>query len=732
MKRFKQISLAALSLLLALGVCGTAAACGGSNDKDKDKTLDYSVTVTCDDSAVLGGIEVELTTAAGLPVEGGAARSLTGGKAVFHAAPGTYHVELSGVPEEDYTWEEATVSEAHPDVTIALTPVEKEQKVSYTITVVDDKDEPVEGAIVQICTVGDTGGSCYGGEETTDAQGKIVIEAPAASYEVHILGGIPQGLIYENEVDGPKNLLTAEKTSITIKLLAPPDGTLANPYLFASPFAGAQTVKLPAYADDEGTAYVYYSYTATETAIYTLTYEDSFIVDVNIAANGDHLHPIALWNIKAESYPFQLKAGTTYSFRFADFRAQAVGGDLPITITETELSIPDSYAGTWTDVPEAEGPVHTVVLTKTDGAWTVTYNGTKIELGLADTNGGYLFTLGGKDYTMSFPENGASLLLAWGNGEDESVFLFTEGNHPDRSPGTQGNPIPLTQDDLTTRTWSENTTVEGKFFTVTVTETKMYQLTVTAVSAENCEAMISIEDETGHNVLSEWMGAVDATVNFRLDEGKTYTINVGVADPTDETGMTSPSGTVAFTLEEVTLTEIPQEILDIEWVSDAAKIALTKYTVTLTTFFPLTGDVTAVSTEDGKTTIVWGTGGYTLVYDAAAQTLTATMGSNTYTFTAKEEGGTITLPEGWNGTYQRDGYKVVIDGTNIKISFGTYTDVTVTVTGYDEASGTISFTADGITGSIQKTQSWEDPADNISNVSLTVNGETQRNLPKQA
>lgn len=729
MKHYKQIIFSALSLCLALGVCGVATACGG----EKQTTVDYSVTVTCDDSAVLDDVKVELTNENGITVEGCAAKALTAGKATFEAAPGTYQVELSGVPEE-YTWEPATVSEAKPDVTVALTLADTEENVAFTITVVNDKDEPVEGAEIQICSVGDEGGSCFGGDTTkTDAQGKVTIEAPEATYEVHILSGVPEGYVYDNEVDGPKNLLTAEKTEITVKLLPTPDGTLANPYLFASPFAGAQTVKLPAYADDEGTAYVYYSYTATETAIYTLTYEDSYIVDVNIAKDGDHLHPIALWNIKAESYPFQLKAGETYSFRFADFRAEAVGGDLPITIAKTALTIPAAYAGTWTDL--AEDPTHTVVLTKNGDAWTVTYNGTAVELGLADTNGGYLFTLGGKDYTMSFPENGASLLLAWGTGEDESVFLFTEGNHPDRSPGTEGNPIPLTQDELTTRTWSEDTTIEGKFFTVTVTETKMYELTVTTVSTANCEAMISIEDETGHNVLSEWMGAVNATVKFRLDEGKIYTINVGIADPTDETGMTSPSGTVAFTLAEIDLAEIPQEILDINWVctSGAATITLTKYTVTVNGEFPFSGDVTAVSTEGDTTTITWGASGHTLVYNSAEKTLAATIGINSYSFTAKEESGTITLPTGWNGTYKSGDNVVVINGSTITITFNGYTNLSVTVTGYDETTETITFEAEGVTGTLKNAWSWQKATsdDGVGALNITLNGANLAGLRKQ-
>ena len=203
MKHYKQIIFSALSLCLALGVCGVATACGG----EKQTTVDYSVTVTCDDSAVLDGVKVELTNENGITVEGCGAKALTAGKATFEAAPGTYQVELSGVPEE-YTWEPATVTEAKPDVTVALTLADTEENVAFTITVVNDKDEPVEGAEIQICSVGDEGGSCFGGDTTkTDAQGKVTIEAPEATSS----RAFPKGMFMTTKSTAPKIFLRPKR-----------------------------------------------------------------------------------------------------------------------------------------------------------------------------------------------------------------------------------------------------------------------------------------------------------------------------------------------------------------------------------------------------------------------------------------------------------------------------------------------------------------------------------------
>lgn len=740
MKHFKQIILTGLSLSLALGTAGALAACGeGGGGKDP---IEYSVTVTCEDPAVLADIEVELTTAAGLTAKGGEAKALTNGKATFEAAPGTYRVELSGAPEE-YTWEPATVSEAKPDVTVALTLDDTD--VTYTVTVVDPDEEPVAGVLIQICTVGNAGG-CYGDDTTvTDAQGKVEIEAPEASYEVHILEGIPEGLDYDNEVDGPDNILTAEEHSITIALREKPDGTREKPFLFKTPFAGTQTIVLPAYKDNEATAYVYYSYTATETAIYTLSYDSAFsYMDVSIAANAQHATPIATWNIAAESYAFQLKQGTTYSFRFADGRATASGGEVPLTVTKTGLSIPADYAGTWTDVPKAETPKWTVVFTDNNGNWTVTLNNKTAEPGLADRGAGFILTYDGDVYSIALTTDDAgisSLQLAWGN---ESVFLFKEGDHP--APGTQLNPIKMTQEGLV-KAWSVETDMEGKYYTFTATETKAYTLTVTSVSKAKCEAVINLDDGDD-SIVGDWSGAADAKTTFTITSGKTYILNVAITDPTDETGKKNVTGTVAFTIAEgadpgAEGPAIPDEILAIDWVCEtnsSVKLTLTKTTVLVSRYgFESAENVTSVEEKEGKTVITYGSKNFTLTYDPQAKTLTAVQGSNTFVFKPKEDkGGAISLPEGWRGTWQLTDFGasapsqvVTITENTITWTTGAGAGKTFTITDYDETNMIISFkTDDGLTGTIERQFTW-DTVDNITAIKITLNGTAYSNL-KQA
>lgn len=827
MKHFKQIILTGLSLSLALGTAGALAACGeGGGGKDP---IEYSVTVTCEDPAVLADIEVELTTAAGLTAKGGEAKALTNSKATFEAAPGTYRVELSGVPEE-YTWEPATVSEAKPDVTVALTLDDTD--VTYTVTVVDPDEEPVAGVLIQICTVGNAGG-CYGDDTTvTDAQGKVEIEAPEASYEVHILEGIPEGLDYDNEVDGPDNILTAEGRSITVRLYRAPiqytvtvtcgdavvlanlkaalkteDGLVAkggeakaldengkatftitpgdytveitdvpdgytwneatmsetdpiaaialtltttgrrgDPHPLSLPFAGKHILLLPAYKDNEATAYVYYSYTATETAIYTLSYDSAFsYMDVSIAANGQHATPIATWNIAAESYAFQLKQGTTYSFRFADGRATASGGEVPLTVTKTGLSIPADYAGTWTDVPKAETPKWTVVFTDNNGNWTVTLNNKTAEPGLADRGAGFILTYDGDVYSIALTTDDAgisSLQLAWGN--DRSVFLFKEGDHP--APGTQLNPIKMTQEGLV-KAWSVETDMEGKYYTFTATETKAYTLTVTSVSKAKCEAVINLDDGDD-SIVGDWSGAADAKTTFTITSGKTYILNVAITDPTDETGKKNVTGTVAFTIAEgadpgAEGPAIPDEILAIDWVCEtnsSVKLTLTKTTVLVSRYgFESAENVTSVEEKEGKTVITYGSKNFTLTYDPQAKTLTAVQGSNTFVFKPKEDkGGAISLPEGWRGTWQLTDFGasapsqvVTITENTITWTTGAGAGKTFTITDYDETNMIISFkTDDGLTGTIERQFTW-DTVDNITAIKITLNGTAYSNL-KQA
>lgn len=118
MKLFKRIMLATLSLCMTLGIVGFLAACGDTKNNNDD--VEYTVTVTCDDASVLTGVKVGLATAQGGSVEGGEAKPLTGGKATFTAAAGTYNVVLTGVPET-YEYKNKTVSKEVPAVAVALT-----------------------------------------------------------------------------------------------------------------------------------------------------------------------------------------------------------------------------------------------------------------------------------------------------------------------------------------------------------------------------------------------------------------------------------------------------------------------------------------------------------------------------------------------------------------------------------------------------------------------------------
>ncbi len=130
MKLFKRIMLAALALCMALGIVGIVTACG----KSKPKTVDYSVTVTCDEADVLTSVKVALTKESGEAVTGGEAKSLTEGKATFTLEEGTYKVVLSGYPET-YEYAAATVSKASPNATVALT----KKTVNPPKVIIDDE-----------------------------------------------------------------------------------------------------------------------------------------------------------------------------------------------------------------------------------------------------------------------------------------------------------------------------------------------------------------------------------------------------------------------------------------------------------------------------------------------------------------------------------------------------------------------------------------------------------------
>lgn len=165
-KILKKVLLLAVALCMALGAVSLAACVAA---------VDYSVTVTCSDSAVLDGVKVRLELDGDAVEE----KALTDGKAEFTLEADTYTVTLTGVPE-NYTFESATLTEDEPDVTIALTE-KPATEVSYTVTVKKYDGTPAAGVEVQAINSADA--VKYA---TTDAQGVAAFNLLPGDYTLKI------------------------------------------------------------------------------------------------------------------------------------------------------------------------------------------------------------------------------------------------------------------------------------------------------------------------------------------------------------------------------------------------------------------------------------------------------------------------------------------------------------------------------------------------------------------
>ncbi len=178
----------ALSLLLGVALLG----CTSSDDSPETATVQYTVTVTCDDASALAGIKVQLKKGSALAGE----KALTDGKATFELEAGAYAVTLSGVPEA-YTYEEANLATTTPSVTIALTAKnlpDADGKYTFTLTVQYPDGSPVADLFVQLCSTGDSG-ACN--PATTDEKGVITLKLTPDTYEVHI-DNPPEGYTFDN------------------------------------------------------------------------------------------------------------------------------------------------------------------------------------------------------------------------------------------------------------------------------------------------------------------------------------------------------------------------------------------------------------------------------------------------------------------------------------------------------------------------------------------------------
>ncbi len=198
MKRLKKILLTVLIAAMTLGLSLGLAACGG-----EEKTVTYSVTVTCEDTSVLAGVKVQLKKDSA----SSEAKQLENGKADFELEAGTYTVVLTGVPE-DYTYESKTVTEAAPSASVALTKKDDRPAdglASYTVTVTCEDADVLSKVKVKLML----GTTEVGEQALTD--GKASFKLQPGDYTV-TLTGVPAGYTYE-----PKTF-TAPNSTVTIAL----------------------------------------------------------------------------------------------------------------------------------------------------------------------------------------------------------------------------------------------------------------------------------------------------------------------------------------------------------------------------------------------------------------------------------------------------------------------------------------------------------------------------------
>ncbi len=239
MKHLKTLLLTVLIAAMTLGLSLGIAAC------DSDKLVNYSVTVTCDDAEVLGGIKVQLKGEKGSSEE----KTPVNGTASFELEAGTYTVNLTNVPT-GYSYQEKTLTESAPSATVALVKAASET-VTYTVTVTCDDAEVLNSVTVKLQK-----GSESVAEKKLD-NGKAVFDLAPGAYTV-VLTGVPAGYTFESKalsstvtettVALTKNV-TAIAADVTVKTAAGED-VFGN----EQPETALKYVTLALYASEEDQA----------------------------------------------------------------------------------------------------------------------------------------------------------------------------------------------------------------------------------------------------------------------------------------------------------------------------------------------------------------------------------------------------------------------------------------------------------------------------------------------
>ena len=226
MKTFKKIISLLLVVCMMISVLSLVACSkddkdDNNNDDKNDKTTNktYTVTILDGDNNPVEGAKVIFTDGNNhftQPITTDA----NGKVATTELADGTISVMLSSVP--DGYEKPAKVSGPYHGVfasesTELTIKVEKEAsgKVTYTITVVDQRGDAVEGMEIQLCP----GGVCLAQNYTTDEFGEITVEIkPGEEVHIKLLTELTGYTLPAVDGSGYHAAIPADETEIEIEI----------------------------------------------------------------------------------------------------------------------------------------------------------------------------------------------------------------------------------------------------------------------------------------------------------------------------------------------------------------------------------------------------------------------------------------------------------------------------------------------------------------------------------
>lgn len=182
-KKIVKVFALLFSFCFALGALALSA-CGN----DEGGNVTYTVMVSCEESLILGGLNVQIKDESG-KVAG--EQGIKNGAASFTLAKGTYSVgltEKAGFEHalDYYIYNVVTVTADAPSVTLELLPAEAQyegqEKIEYRIKVVLPDNTPVPDVMVQLC--GGPMNVCN--NATADKDGVATFSLPAGNYDIHV------------------------------------------------------------------------------------------------------------------------------------------------------------------------------------------------------------------------------------------------------------------------------------------------------------------------------------------------------------------------------------------------------------------------------------------------------------------------------------------------------------------------------------------------------------------